>query len=161
MTHSLIEAAAPRTFTKRDGNQMTLFEVTINGRKWVARKPVFDVAEGLVSQMADVTTRVEQNGNYTNYYLDEIKPVAAAKASSDYAEDPERSERIARQTATKVAAIISTHDPQAFWANVDDLVHYYMTGDKPIDLASMEGYAEPSNGGAAQTQAPDDDSIPF
>jgi hypothetical protein len=158
MTRSLIEGAAPRTVTKRDGSSFTLFEVTIDGQKYVARKAVYDEAQAFIGQAAEVTTRSERNGNFTNFYLDAITPAPQARAASDYNEDPEKTLRIARQTASKVAAILSGDDRAAFWSNCDDLVAYYMDGIKP---GEDEQYAAYGENGTGQGQLRPDEEIPF
>lgn len=69
-------------------------------------------------------------------------------------DEPDFKDRtIWRQTATKVAAHLQAGTELEFWTNVDMLVKFYETGEKP-------GSVDPF-GQAAQTAKNPDDDIPF
>lgn len=71
-----------------------------------------------------------------------------------------------RQAATKVAAALGAGSPLEFWSNVDDLIRFYETGEKPQSvqfiLGSQERGADPADPvGAAMFGSQSDDDIPF
>jgi hypothetical protein len=77
-----------------------------------------------------------------------------------------REKTIWRQTATKVAAHLST-DYEKFWTHVDELIAFYETGKKPsLNVnqfsANDENQFIPKNAGnIPQAEIPNDDDIPF
>lgn len=60
---------------------MTLNEVQLNGVMYVARKDVFNIAQGLVGQVVEAVVRSEQKGTYLNHYLDFISPSTGSVAT--------------------------------------------------------------------------------
>lgn len=158
-TQQLIQSAAPRVVNKRSGGQITLYEVMVNGQQYIARKPVFDQACALIGQQALVETRQEQNGNFTNLYLDAVQPLgfptmnggpppqvfhpdlfpqvptqqpmaAPVAPPQPVSQVTDRDRQIWRQSACKVAAHVSK-GPVEFWGNVTDLIRFFETGQQP------------------------------
>jgi len=60
---------------RKDGSgSFPLYEVWIDGQgPFVARKDVFNQAQGLLGAQVDAITRTEQKGDWTNHYLDFIE----------------------------------------------------------------------------------------
>jgi hypothetical protein len=72
-----ITKCEPREVTTREGRKFPLNEVyDASGQAWVAKKDVYDFAQRLIGQPVQMVTRTEQNGNFTNYYVDAIIPGA-------------------------------------------------------------------------------------
>lgn len=71
-----ITQAQPRMIERRDGTgSFPLYEVWIDGQgPFVARKDVFNQAQGLLGQRAEAVTRSEQKGEWLNHYLDFVGP---------------------------------------------------------------------------------------
>jgi hypothetical protein len=59
---------------------------------------------------------------------------------------------IHRQTATKVAAVISAGSPIDFWANVEAIVHYYATGQTPVGVTPQQQPQQPRQNADAYRQ---------
>lgn len=172
---ALIQSAVPRVVNKRDGGQITLNEVFINGQAYTARKPVFDQASMLVGQIAQLTVRSETNDRgYTNHYLDGVmqqmqtQPVAqpsqpqiAPQVTTNLPTDKDRS--IWRQCATKVAAqLLSPSDGEAtFWNNVDRLMQFYETGQKPNTEQASNPVSNPMSSVGQVGGYTTDSDIPF
>lgn len=184
-TQVVIEGAAPRTVNKKDGSgQIILYEVQLQGRKYITRKPVFDTASLMIGQVVLADTRIEQNGTYTNYYLDSVlrqdgapqiqsapqqtQTYVQPQTTSNAFTPPEllpperptpRDHQIWRQVATKVAAHTSQSKAE-FWENVDHLIHFYETGEKPnATVPSPAQFAQQQT--SSQNQYPADEGIPF
>lgn len=173
-----IQSAVPRVITKRDGQQITLYEVFVNGQAFVAKKPVFDQASMMVGQIVQLNTRTETNERgYTNNYLDSLVQGQQTQQAPQAQQQPQyhpaptqpteqpttRDRQIWRQTATKVAAHLSSGEPEhAFWRNVDVLVHFYETGQKPSSnpVSSPHAPQQPQEN-FSQNQYPADEGIPF
>jgi hypothetical protein len=130
----------------------TLYEIILNGQPYVARKPLYDQAVQLpAGSVVEADTRTEQNGQWTNYYVDDLRPQqqgfvpqqpsGPASSPSQYpvqAQPPappspsEKDVTIWRQCATKVAAHLAGGGAGSFWENVDILMRYYETGEHPM-----------------------------
>ena len=143
---------------KADGREMTIYEIQdAQGYVWTTtRKNIATEAHRLVGQQVLLDGRVEQNGTFTNRYLDDIK---SAGDRSDFVPEPHaapsfeapqipvqngdnKQDQIHRQTAAKVSAVISGSAAE-FWSNVDDLVEYFNSGSKPAyPTESTNGHGE-------------------
>ena len=146
-----VTGVSSRTVTrKKDGKTITIFEIVdSHDRKWTtSRRDLANEAYGLVNKAAEIEGRMEQNGSYENFYLDDIREAVAsaqrpqegipesrqsAPEQQNITGDGEGTAKdwsIWRQCATKVSAQIS-QTPAEFWANVPQLVTYYATGLMP------------------------------
>jgi hypothetical protein len=68
-----------REVTTKDGRKFPLHEVYDHtGQAWVVKRDVWNFAQQLKNQAVQMQTRVEQNGGFTNYYVDGIVPLGAA-----------------------------------------------------------------------------------
>jgi hypothetical protein len=160
-------SAQPRLVTPRDPskNAFTLYEIFDNqGGKWVVRQDVYNHALPLIGQLVTAVCRVEQNGQYTNFFIDSVDPAGggptyvpaqqAQTAQAQYAPTPqqtqqipvqpmmaqterERQQSIHRQTAGKVAAGISSTADE-FWSNVQAIFHWFETGQIPQTVATQQ-----------------------
>lgn len=134
---------------------------TSDGTTWTTGKNELALdANNRVGQQAIIDGTIKENGKFKNYYLNSITdspnsvtapsvnspsptttpvfPTTASAGNSTITWNipsagawTAKDQSIWRQTATKVAAHISDGDPQTFWQNVDELVKYYETGEKP------------------------------
>lgn len=130
------------------------------GTKWTTnRKDIAGEANRLINKRVEISGRIEEKGVYTNHYLDDLRAVdgqqspvgtriAQAEPSTTSSSGfpgsnvtitggqitpsgpTDRDWSIWRQTATKVAASLSTGATE-FWRNVDDLIAFYAHGQKP------------------------------
>ena len=164
-----VEDTLTRTANSARG-PFQIYEVLMGGTPYRARKPVFDLAQTLRGQQVYADTRVEQKGEWTNYFVDSLtlpqpgpyqgQPQNSYQpAQQGYQPQPapqptsppnptEKDRQIWRQTATKVAAFMRDQGEtqQDWWMNVERLVWFYETGQHPF------------SGGS---DGPPDDSIPF
>ena len=151
---------------KSGGDPFTLYEITAGDKTWATKKQdIALTAHSLVGKTARIEGRVQQNGNFTNYYINSIQETDAPATTSDVFDSPipssngstavptDRDESIYRQVATKVAAQLAD-TPTDFWQNVDTLMNFYRTGQHP---SQEENYAQT----ATQTDFAGDDDIPF
>jgi hypothetical protein len=177
--------AAPRIVSTRDGRQFTLYELfAADGTTWVAKADVFNIAQTMVGQQVEIVGRVEQKGNFTNYYADLVQLAGAPQATHMQAMQAvqqaqqsavaagrvqqalpgsyptEKDHSITRQTAGKVAAQISS-TPQEFWQNVQDLARYFDTGQVPVMHAGNPGQPNIAAVGANDGREYTDDDMPF
>ena len=138
---------------RRDGSgSFPLYEVWIDGQgPFVARKDVYNIAQQMQGAVVDAVTRDEERNGYLNHYLDFVSlagqtqmqpppnPVVQAQqaqpvmSAQEVMEIPSAVEErttlsIHRQTASKVAALISPGDPIGFWQNCQALVRWYQSG---------------------------------
>lgn len=163
MTNMLIQGVYPRQVNGRNGT-FTLMEVDLNGQKYVAKKEVADLAARMIGQPVEAVTRVEQRGQYTNYYVDDLRP-AGYGGTATVAQPPasvspsDRDRQIWRQTATKVAATLSEGGAGGFWENVDMLLRFYETGVHPVTPVPSPDYGLPAFSGPDQYTP--DENIPF
>jgi hypothetical protein len=132
-----------------------IYEVQMGGTPYRARKPVYDLALTLRGQQVYAETRQEQNGQWTNYFVDSLALAPQGQAQNlaapqygnqvpepqAYAEAPSyvptgKDVIIWRQTATKVAAdLLGPGDSEeSFWANVEKLIWFYETGQHGYDV---------------------------
>lgn len=144
---------------KNGGMEFDLYEIEAGDHVWTTKKQDIALsAHALVGQAALINGKVQQKGNYTNYYIDSIAESDSlpTKIPMDMVESnngsTSRDESIYRQVATKVAAQLADNTND-FWQNVNILLHFYRTGEQPGQGTSDEMVA-------AQTYAGDDD-IPF
>lgn len=141
----------------------TLYEVeTLDGTKWTTfRQPLANAARALIGKPAVLQCKISKNGDYTNYYIDEIASAAPPaeqaapstpksepvdfKTFSDYETKKEqaKNESIHRQSAAKTAAMLAPKDANEFWANIGDLLNFFRTGMSPATFQA-----------ARQTQVP-------
>lgn len=174
----VIDHVDQKPVRRKDGTNTTLYEVYVVGA--IAPLSTFkrELAESaftLVGQSAEAHYTVKQNGQYTNYYLEDILPAPASPAEraqraqeaqpllrtaaglpepaqalqEAQASQDEKNRAIHRQTAAKVAATLfaaSPSDAPTFWENVRTLALYFDTGVLPIDQITAPG---------------DEDDIPF
>lgn len=162
---NVLDVASRQATRKADGAKFTLYDVRLSdGETYTtSRRDVAEQAHALTGQSVVATIKIEQNGVYTNRYLNAVQgtgfgapapgqfPPAAAPAASAIPVNTgssDNDEKIYRQVAAKVSANLSTTESE-FWGNVDALVHYFKTGEKPI-----------ASGSFASTPPPTDD-IPF
>jgi hypothetical protein len=140
---------------RRDGSgSFPLYEVWIDGQgPFVARKDVFNIAQMMENTIVDAITRDEEKNGYLNHYLDfvssagqtqmqpqpnpaaqeqQAQPQTAQEVLSQPSEAELRKEMsIHRQTASKVAALVSPGDPIGFWMNCQALMRWYQSGVVP------------------------------
>jgi len=177
---ALVERVDQRTINKRDGSNTTLYEVYVVGSQTplaTFKRSLADSAFELIGQAAELHYAVKQNGDFTNYYLNNILPARATAAeaaqraqeaqpllrqaaglpeapvpSQGLTNAPSKDQAIHRQTAAKVAATLvqaaPNTDPYVFWENVEKLAHYFDTG------------VIPTKAGLPHLD-PDEDDIPF
>lgn len=143
---------------KSDNRPITIYEITdANNTKWTtSRRELANEANRLINTNVTVQGRQEQKGNFMNYYLEDLRskngaaPVMQPQPTPSPPPPPspgpppvqqqaplpqhwtpnEKDFNIMRQTAAKVSANLST-TPAEFWSNVDDLVVYFTTAEKP------------------------------
>lgn len=189
---TLITALVQNVDTKLVKNgTMTIWEVATPEGKFSTTKPEYgNAARELIGKVADMKVSIQQNGQYTNRYLNAIRlsrqsvdtPVgqAALRAqeaqqvtyeqyrSGEAEKDSQRTESIHRQCAAKVAAAMST-DAVEFWANVDAVFTFFQTGNYPTWAQAAQApeakqgvtsHTSPSDGDHGWGDAPQDD-IPF
>jgi len=162
---------------RKDGSgSFPLYEVWIDGQgPFVARKDVFNIAQMMENTIVDAITRDEEKNGYLNHYLDFVSqagqtqitqgqqfvqptntssggqpPQTAQEAlSTPSAEEERKTLSIHRQTAAKVAAVISPGDPIGFWQNCQALVRWFQSGVVP-GADHFTGNAA-NSGGSQQT----------
>lgn len=153
-----ISGLGPRTITPRDGRpSFTIWEVFDDqGGTWRVREDLYNQAQHWFGQRVMATTRTEQRGNFTNYYIDQMQPMGQgpvqqaqqAQPQQGYTGQPQpqaapqpqmmavsewerqKQHSIHRQTAGKVAAVISKTADE-FWGNVQAIFIYFETGQVP------------------------------
>lgn len=155
---------------KRDNKPFTLYEIVDStGTKWTTgRRDLAEEANGLIGQLVGLQGHEEQNAaGYTNYYLDDLIAGPVQQQGNGALAPPQERQQpqnpggtigiqqvtsvtdavkqtyIMRQTAAKVAALISPSAAE-FWANCDALNSYFNTGNKPqlipqADTSTMHG----------------------
>jgi hypothetical protein len=161
------EVGRKQVTPKSGANPFTLFEITAGDHTWVTKiQDIALTAHSLVGKNVIIDGKVEQNGNYTNYYINSIKEaddstsviapttVEIPLSTTSNGKSPEEEAKIHRQVATKVAALLAD-TPIDFWQNVDSLMTFYSTGNHP--------YQGDTNGESTTqaTQFQGDDGIPF
>lgn len=168
VSNVVVDRVDQKPVRRKDGTNTTLYEVFVVGS--VAPLSTFkrDLAESafsLVGQSAEAHFTVKQNGQFTNYYLEQIlpapaSPVEAAQRAQEAqpllrqaaglpepaqalqqaqeAQD-EKTRAIHRQVAAKVAATLFTANPSdapTFWENIRLLALYFDTGIIPGAITS-------------------------
>jgi hypothetical protein len=148
----------------------TLWEVTTqDGTKWVTFKAqVGNAATNNQGAVVDMSVSIEQNGDFTNYYVNDIRvkapaaqpqgltvpaseiqtlaaraqEAATAKQEMGFAEfaahEQRKNESIHRQVAAKVACQLASEDADEFWSNVSALFDYFQTGRTPFTQTPSE-----------------------
>lgn len=149
---------------KSSGRKFTLYTVeTDMGEFTTAKREIAELSNRLIGQNARFLVKTEQRGEFTNYYLEAVElnnnaqpsafpqqmpqqvaspvpstlspqPVTTQAPVGVAAGPDSRDVFIFRQTAGKVAGRIS-RTPEEFWSNLDDLVHYFSTGERPSDTS--------------------------
>jgi hypothetical protein len=170
-TTAMIKEVTKRNIEPKSGAApFTLFEIEdSDGTKWTTKKQGLALeAHSLVGKMASIDGTIKENGQYKNYYLEGITeagnlPAALISENGHSASNllpatvdvrdtsGNRDEQIWRQTACKVAAVLSD-DPVSFWENVDRLLNYFRTGEHPGQEEQTYATASTFTG---------DDNIPF
>lgn len=150
-----VQSVTSRVVNKKAGGTTTIYEVLDSeGNKWATFKnTIANEANRLVGQAVQIQGRIEQNGSYQNYTIDDIRmgtfsanQAVQAAQHAQVAQPPQVAQRqqteihpnsqtdkdwqIARAVAVKASAQIS-HDPKVFWENLDALVAYLVLGLKP------------------------------
>jgi hypothetical protein len=145
-----------RTVTKRDGTSFTIYDVSFSNDQvfGTTKRQLAERAFELIGVPAEVLFSVKQNGDFTNYYLNEISQASSRNAlqavqsaqeaqpesrtGSDIPRSSqgltEKDRQIHRQTAAKVAAVLHQATPGSatdFWENCRKLSEYFDTGDFP------------------------------
>ena len=156
MTPTLMVVEDIRTRTANSARgPFEIYEIQLQGQWHRAKKDLFDSAQMLRGQTVFAETRNEQRGEWTNYFLDSLVPSSPATqqpypAQAGYPQQTpvtpqgppvapaapvpsEKDRTIWRQTAAKVAAqMLDPGDSQQdFWANVDMLVWFFESGERP------------------------------
>jgi hypothetical protein len=173
---------------KSDGKNFTLFEILMDGgtKYSTTDKAIAERAYNLVGKFVNMNFTEKHNGAYTNLYVNNIVAIPIAHNEKEILEvlndqnssytppssaiqtpqpslpqpatNDSREKTIWRQTATKVAAILST-DYEKFWTYVDELIAFYETGKKP---SLDETRFVPKGAGQVEIpQSTHDDDIPF
>jgi hypothetical protein len=109
---SVLTNAQPRTVNRRDGSgSFLLYELFDHeGTPWVAKKDVYDGALYLIGQPVDMIVRVEQNGQWTNRFVDIVSPAQAG------AQVPQsNAATLALQQAQAAAQQAQRIQPQPVW----------------------------------------------
>lgn len=162
-----VQSVTSRVVNKKAGGTTTIYEVIDSaGNKWATFKnTIANEANRLINQAVQIQGRIEQNGSYQNYYLDDIRelptssrpqtqerfveqarqaqpPQQSAPIGRQQEQGPteptDRDWAIMRQTAGKVSASIS-ENPKDFWANLDSLLTYFAYGLKPPEFEGTQG----------------------
>jgi hypothetical protein len=156
--YMVVSGGQPRVVTAQQGQHagktFTFYDVFDElGGKWQARQDTFNQAMQMIGQRVVAVVRVEQRGEFTNYYLDSVELAGAQPAQqqgyqpaqqAQQAQPPqtptsppivapnerERQSSIHRQTAAKVAAKMSS-TPNEFWENVQTVFRFFETGQIP------------------------------
>lgn len=161
-----VSEVTQRVVNKKAGGTATIYQILDEfNNKWETwNQDVAKEANRMLGQTAEIMGEIEQNGQYTNRKINDIRlatnsqqqapnPVEQARAAQrepepimrDGDQGPtEKDFRIGRQTAAKVSAAISGNDPTSFWKNLDPLVTYFIYGLMPPQYAgSNELQREP------------------
>lgn len=163
---TVVQSVTQRVVQKKSGGTATIFDILDSeGRKWSTwRQPLANESNRLIGQAVELSGRIEQNGQYQNYLVDDIRAAtvsanraaqaaqAAQHAQPQHQTVPTRQQNgevvisqdgpddrqwsIMRQTAGKVSAQIS-NDPSSFWANLDPLLTYFAYGLKPPEFEGV------------------------
>ena len=185
---TILTNAAPRVVQPRNGNPFTLFELfDAQGRTWVAKQDVFNIAQGMIGHPVEIVGREEQKGQYLNRYADLVQlagagggamqsvlqaqqsATAAGRVQQPQVQVPgfptDKDRCINRQTAGKVAAAISTTADE-FWANIQDIANYFDTGQIPMrnPIGPMQSQIQNQMASVGMTdgyQYQDSDEPPF
>jgi len=142
-----------KTLQRKDGSgPFQVYEIETSAGTYRSRKDLATKLRSLIGAQIEMVTRVEQKGDWTNYYIDyadiasnQPDPVGQAQAATSnpvvqaqiaqetgpLAAEERKNKSIHRQTAAKVAAMIADGNPQTFWSNVADLFTYFQTGTVP------------------------------
>lgn len=160
MYDTTVQSVTSRVVNKKAGGTTTIYEVIdSDGNKWATFKnTIANEANRLINQAVQIQGRIEQNGAFQNYMIDDIRlgtgaqqraqnPIQQAQQSQppqhqgtqqiQQHPDPissagptDKDWQIARAVAVKVSAQLS-EDAKSFWMNLDSLVVYLMLGLKP------------------------------
>lgn len=70
-----VQSVTSRVVTKKDGKSTTIYEIVdSDGTKWATFKnTIANEANRLVGQAVQIQGRVEQNGQWENFYIDDIR----------------------------------------------------------------------------------------
>lgn len=140
-----------RKVRKKDGTEITIYDVqTPDAGTWsTSVRSIAQQAFDLKGQIVQLATKTEMNGIYENNYLNGVLPAERGfdqpdvpmpnlspptrpqsqlpePVDKDYQSNPV----LLRRDAAKVAAVLSS-SPAEFWANLDQLVHWFNDGVKP------------------------------
>lgn len=136
---------------KSDGRSFTIYTIeSDHGEFTTSRREMAEEVFRYLNVPARYLIDVQQNGSFTNNYLQDIAPAdeapsvvqqaqestpapAAVVESAKVAGGPGWTEKdlaIFRQTAAKVAARTS-RTPDEFWANIDEVYRFFVDGTKP------------------------------
>lgn len=73
MTQQVTFAAHSQRQANGSRGPFTVYEITdTNGTKWQCKQPVYNQATQLMGHTVTINGSVKQNGDYTNYYINEI-----------------------------------------------------------------------------------------
>lgn len=180
ITEQTISGVTKKKVTsKKTGREMVIYEITTEeGTTWTTTQDQLALeAHSRVGHLVAIDGKIEQNGNFKNYYLNGIQDPGELNATITQVGDKtipdagiqdtsdERDEKIFRQVATKVAANMSA-SPRDFWENVDILMNFYRYGDTPdytTDSIPDSNHFVPEGAIAAGVGVGDtvDDDLPF
>lgn len=169
---SVVSVASRDVKRRSDGQMFKLYDVTLSdGNTYTtSKRDTAEYAHGMTGKPALCTIKVEQNGVYTNRYLNAIQSLdgafgitqpstTAPPTQTTFTTSPipdtssEKEDRIMRQAAAKVSAQLSS-TPAEFWGNLDHMMDWFRLGKKPDWFTS-----EPQPAPASQLGPSDD--IPF
>lgn len=169
-----VSEVTQRVVNKKAGGTATIYQILDEfNNKWETwNQDVAKEANRMLGQTAEIMGEIEQNGQYTNRKINDIRLATNSQQRADREPPPytpaeqarlaqptsdsepimrdgdqgptEKDFRIGRQTAAKVSAAISGNDPTSFWKNLDPLVTYFIYGLMPPQYAgSNELQREP------------------
>jgi len=157
-----VDDVKSREVRTRDGRESKVFQIYDDkGHRWETwKKQLANEAYRLIGQPAVITGRIEENGEYTNYRLDDIQAANGATYDAPYpdrqpaerarAAQPQEQRRewqpdgkdlnIERQVAIKVSAWLvgPNGNPNDFWANLNDLMGYMSYGTIPNEYGGAK-----------------------
>lgn len=87
VSNTTVESVSQRVVQTRDGRSSTVFEI-VDGRgtKWQTfKQPIANEANRLIGMAVEINGRTEQNGQWTNHYIDDIRQATGAVQRETFA----------------------------------------------------------------------------